>query len=362
MELERKKAFLIRAGYWIAVIAASYLIARYALRLLLPLVLGFVIAYLLRPVCGFLRKHSGIGARGAAIVSDLLFYTAFGALVWGIFALLLFAGDKAIEALPQWYSALRPALAQWNAWIVDFLSKLSPHTGLSAGQLLQRLDTTLGTLLLSASSWGMEVLNRFLAALPMLLTALLVTILSSALIGMEYTKITGFLLRQIPHRLHTTVQGMFIFLFSSIGKICKAYFFLMLITFAVLSAGFWALGVENLLLPAGLIAVVDVLPVLGSGLALVPWGLYRLCTGDFFTGGGLLALWGLLIFLRQILEPRLVGGQLGQHPLLTLAAMYAGLRIAGVSGLLFAPVLCLMLQYLHDQGILKLYKEEQKEK
>ena len=103
--------------------------------------------------------------------------------------------------------------------------------------------------------------------------------------------------------------------------------------------GFLLLGVPN---PAGialLVALVDILPVLGVGTVLIPWSLFELCIGKLPFGIGMIVLYLVVVIVRQILEPRIVGSSIGLHPLLTLFAMYVGLRLCGVLGLIFFPVL-----------------------
>jgi sporulation integral membrane protein YtvI len=126
----------------------------------------------------------------------------------------------------------------------------------------------------------------------------------------------------------------------------RAYLLLFLLTFAQLYIGFTVLGLEYTFLPALLIALIDILPVLGVGAALVPWGIVQLIGGNTHTGVGLLVLFGILLLLRQILEPRIIGGSLGLHPLATLMVVYAGLRLSGIVGMILAPGVALLLKAL----------------
>jgi len=72
----------------------------------------------------------------------------------------------------------------------------------------------------------------------------------------------------------------------------------------------------------------------------------------------MIALWVGISILREVLEPRILGGQIGLHPLATVTAMYAGLRIAGVGGLIAAPIICLLVRYLYQQGMLNISKQK----
>jgi sporulation integral membrane protein YtvI len=124
---------------------------------------------------------------------------------------------------------------------------------------------------------------------------------------------------------------------AAIGYL-RSYSLILLITFAEIFFGLSILGVEYSLLVAAITAIVDILPVLGVGVILLPWALFALITKDIFLGVGLLILYVVTVVVRQFIEPRIVGENLGLHPLLTLAAFYLGYRLFGFAGILIAPL------------------------
>lgn len=124
----------------------------------------------------------------------------------------------------------------------------------------------------------------------------------------------------------------------------RAYLILLAITFLCLFVGFSILGVDYAFLLALLTAVVDMLPVLGVGTVLIPWAAVMLLQERFYLGFGLLILYGVMLILRQIMEPRLVGKSLGLHPVLTLFAGYAGWRLFGVIGMILGPPVAMLLR------------------
>ena len=92
---------------------------------------------------------------------------------------------------------------------------------------------------------------------------------------------------------------------------------------------------------AFIIAGLDFLPIIGAGAVLLPWALLSFAGGDLRFGLGLLIIYGVVTIARQISEARLIGGSLGIHPLATLFAMYAGLKLFGFFGMLMGPVAAL---------------------
>ena len=124
---------------------------------------------------------------------------------------------------------------------------------------------------------------------------------------------------------------------AAIGYL-RSYSLILLITFAEIFFGLSVLGVEYSFIIAAISAVVDILPILGVGIVLIPWALFCLMTRNLFLGIGLIILYVIIVIVRQFIEPKIVGESLGLHPLLTLAAFYLGYRLFGFAGILIAPL------------------------
>ena len=118
----------------------------------------------------------------------------------------------------------------------------------------------------------------------------------------------------------------------------------MLITFAVMLVGLVILRQPYALLLALIIAVLDLLPVIGVGTVLVPWSVYELVLGDTGVGIGLLILFAVHTFIRQFAEPKIVGKNLGVHPIVTLSLLYVGYSLFGFVGLLLVPIATVLIE------------------
>jgi sporulation integral membrane protein YtvI len=138
---------------------------------------------------------------------------------------------------------------------------------------------------------------------------------------------------------------------SSFIKMILSYTLVSAICFCELMVGFLILGIKDAVFIAMLIAILDVLPVLGSGTVLIPWGVVSLILGDPTTGIGVLILYGIITVVRQIVEPKIVGSQIGLHPLVTIASLYIGLRLMGGLGLIMGPLYVLMCKKLAEEGL-----------
>ena len=131
----------------------------------------------------------------------------------------------------------------------------------------------------------------------------------------------------------------------------RSYAIIMLLTFAELFVGLIIIGNKNAIVIAFLISLFDVLPVLGTGMIMIPWGIIELLRGNIGYGAGLIVIWAVVTVVRNVIEPRIVGRQVGLHPLFTLIAMFVGTKLFGFLGLILLPVgLSIVLSVLRDRN------------
>ena len=136
----------------------------------------------------------------------------------------------------------------------------------------------------------------------------------------------------------------------------RSYALIMSITFVELSLGLTVIGVKNSILIAFLISVFDVLPVLGTGGIMIPWTVISALTGNYSLSLGLLIVYLFITVIRNIIEPKIVGSQIGLHPVVTLASMFAGVQLLGVVGLFGFPISLSLLRHLNDNGTIHIFK------
>ena len=111
-----------------------------------------------------------------------------------------------------------------------------------------------------------------------------------------------------------------------------------------------------------IIAFVDALPILGVGTALLPWAAASLLTGEFRRALTLVILYLVVLMVRNMIEPRIVGGQLGLDPFATLLCIYFGYRIAGFAGMFIVPVIVLTVIKLQEWGYINLSRRRRSRK
>ena len=154
---------------------------------------------------------------------------------------------------------------------------------------------------------------------------------------------------------------------TSFKNIIKAYILIILVTFCEMFLGLSVLKLFGIykgswvFFIAIITAIVDIFPVLGTGTILLPWSLYSFISGDIPMGIGVLILYIFITVMRQFIEPKLVAGQLGLPPFLTIMGMYIGLKVFGIIGMFMVPLTIILIKLLNDEGVIHIWKNDEKE-
>ena len=288
-----------------------------AAELLAPFLLGLLIYYLCRRS---VRRMASLGVhRGAAAFFALSFV---GVIALGITAVIVTLAYNESGRLPELYARLSSIEIQ-SSLLQKFLAAFSEElTG-------------------AARTVTVAVLSRIGNAGSFLMV-LLFALLSAFFFLKDEDRIVDIILL---HRGDNFIKNVLMFrdtVSAALGGYIRAQLLLMSLTFIILSVFLLLFGVNYALLVALGIAFMDALPIFGTGFILLPWALYEFLTGGNALGFGLVALYGVCSLTRQILEPKILSSQIGLHPLLTLAGVFAGFKLFGVLGLIAGPLLVLI--------------------
>ncbi|VYU69180.1 sporulation integral membrane protein YtvI [Clostridium tertium] len=357
MGTEKKREFIINVIYLLIIGAILYITLKYALGWFLPFVVGFGIAFILKPVINLITKKLKIKRKVVAGLTVLVFYATVGAL----FTLLLFKLGLVMKdlftKLPSLYvNTIEPLIYELAAKAEDILVNLDPALLDAIKQTITSIADSLGSIISSVSSGVVSFITSTVSVVPSFFVIVIFSIISSFFFAMDYEKITGFVMRQFSPKAREIVLDIKEYIVGTLFKIIKAYSIIISITFIELSIGLSILRVENAIAIAFLIACVDVLPVLGTGGIVIPWIFIELFKGNIFLAVGLTIIYVVITVIRNIIEPKIVGGQIGLHPLIILMCMFIGVKIFGFLGLFLLPIIVIILKNLNDSGKIHIFK------
>ena len=261
-----------------------------------------------------------------------------------------------MDQIPSLYSQyLLPTLREISFWLEELLSGADPQVLTALEEMQTQLFSMLGQLVSSVSVWLTTWVSSTAVSLPGLFIRLLLMVISTFFFTIDYEKITQFVLNALHGHTREIVLQVKNYVVGTLFVCIWSYALIMFITFTELSIGLWVIGVERSTLIAALIAVFDILPVLGTGGIMIPWAILSLLGGELTRGLSLLVLYLIITVIRNIIEPKIVGKQIGLHPVLTLMSMYVGTNLFGVVGLFGLPILLSLLRYLNEKGTISLY-------
>lgn len=330
----RKNVALLAVAFF-----ALWLGLKYLLPIVLPFVLGGLLALAAEPVVRLLCTR--MPRTGAAAIGVTLTLVLLSCVVVLLMALLV----REVSLLAGTLPALEQAALSGLDSLQGFLLRLADKTPDGVRSLLYQAVT-------GFFSSGSAIAGQLMTQLPSVASTLLGWIPGSAL-ALGTGILSAFMvsarlprLRQWLQRQETLQRFLPVLkqVRSALAGWLKAQLKLSALCFLILCAGLLLLRTPHAPIWAALIALVDAIPVLGTGTVLLPWSLVCFLQGQTVRSIGLLGIYAAAALCRSILEPRLVGKQLGLDPLLTLVALYAGFRIWGIGGILLAPVICVAIQ------------------
>ena len=374
-----KVRFLVNLAFYATIITLFFLALQHVLPLIMPFFIAFVVAALVQPLTRFVNKHLKIPKK---LCSGVLIFLAYGTVGVGVVLLCVWLVREAVsfvQEIPGYLTELAGTIeASSQEDIAEFFSVLpswlsNPLTefvvGLSEdvpGKLMEYAETFSNEIEIK-SVWNVGTstigaLINLLLNIPEVVVVIVVTIIATFFIGVDYDNLTAMIMKLFPKKARPTVEKVKKYAADTVIGLLKTYILLMTLTFAELALGFGAINligesmgikIEYAVLLAMIIAVVDILPVLGVGAVLIPWGIVDFIIGEWQLGLMVLLLYIIITVIRNYLEPKIIGTKYGMHPIVTLVAIYVGGKLLGVIGIFALPLTCIICKRLYDVGAIK---------
>lgn len=358
---------VIDMNYWnkviknIVILGLSIIVVYFSFKLavfFMPFLIAFIISLMLEPIIKFIMKKTKLTRRTSSIIVFIIAIVIIcGILVWGITTLI----SEASNLLTNLNTYIDMGYNMFQSLVSSIdLSKINVP-----GEVMNIVQNSGMEFLETATDWAKSVLTNvidFITSMPTLGVYTGISLIALYFICVD--KI--YMIDQLEHHLpETWVKRIGVHLrtlVKSLGCYLKAELILVLISFFISLVGlyiFYFMGwnIEFPLMIAIGIAFVDALPIFGSGTVMIPWAGILAFSGDMKLAIGIFILWCIMSIVRQLIEPRIISGQIGIHPIFTLIAMYTGFRFLGVWGLLLGPIVLIILKNIYgtviDKGVVK---------
>ncbi len=357
--MDRRKKFIINALYWVIVLGIVVFVTRYLLGLIWPFFLAFLFSWAMTPIIRWMTVKCHIKHSFSVFLCLLLFFGIVGGLLVVVTVNIVSWVQDLVVWLPSLYrDTILPALQTATTRAQDFVAKLDPD---AISVVQSAFDNVINSLSSAVSNFSLQavgMVSGWVTQVPGRLLSILICIIATVFMTADFNRMVAFLLRQMPQRTrHVVVKTKETFI-QVLKKYGRSYGIIMCITFCELLVGFLILRQDNAVLLAAIIALFDIFPIIGAGFFLIPWAVVNLLSGSIAKGLGLIAMYIVITVLRQFIEPRVVGHQVGLHPLVTLMAMLVGTKLFGGIGLLGLPLACAIMKSLDDTGVIHILRKE----
>ncbi len=339
----RNKEIIDRVLKYFVLFLVVYIFLKYFFNYVAPFVTAFILSLLLEPLVRFfntkLKVSRGIGSFLSIMCFIGLIITFGTAVIYNLareMKSLVTNIPVYEEQILQTYNNLKQQAENIFYLIPEDLSS-------AVGEIMDSLIASVISLLSSGVKTGSM---GFVVKVPSAFMFIVITFMATFFLLKDKYEIEAILVKRMPISLTRTLKQIKVHVLGAMAGYFKAEFMLMCCVFIICVVVLSVIGSPYALLMALIISVIDALPVFGSGFVLWPWAAWSLVSGDYKFAIGLVVNYLIVLLTRQILEPKFVGEQIGIHPLVTLFAIYVGMKVFGVFGVILGPVIAVLIKAL----------------
>ena len=353
------RRILVNLGVALAGILLLIFVVPPLVRFLMPLIVAWIVAMIANPIIHFLEKRIKIMRKHGSALVIILVLAALIAAFYGLTVLVVTQFSSWVTELPDVYDSVTQNLQHLFQSLHQKCNMIPADMKLAFDQRENVLDDyiqkAIDGLLKMVNSGSLSKVSSLASSLMDFLVYAILTILASYFMTVEKDRFTKLLQEKTPagvQRIWNKIKKIFI---RAIGGYFKAHFQIMIVIFFITVIPFAFMGISYSGLLAVVIAIVDFLPFFGAGTVLVPWAVYRLVTGSYTYAAILFVIYVVVLIVRQVLEPKLIGDNIGMSPFETLVFMLIGYRLAGVLGLIIGIPVGMILMECYREGMFDNY-------
>lgn len=321
--------------------AAVYIFIRYLLPPLMPFILAFVLVALADIPSAKLAKRTKIKAK----VYRLLFSVI---LVLAVFVIMYLLLNKLVFEVSELTSHLQDGGLERILLAIDeklvsigekypFLASISEESTGACAKMIELIEEAMAGVSTYLGQQASLLAGKMIISLPGTVLFIVIFIVALLFLALDFNGLKEKVRSLIPEKWRLKAARFKNSVLSSMVGYIKAYSLIMLVMFSVLFIGLTLIRSRYALTLAFITALLDMMPIIGVGIVLLPWAVALFLQGSAGMGLGVLGVYAACVITRQIIEPKIVGKNIGLPPVLTLICMYVGLKLFGAIGLIVFP-------------------------
>ena len=313
-------------------------VIRYLGVLLSPFAVAWLAAAVTRPATKWLSKTLRFPRSLSVLLMELLLLAVITALAM----LMLSVISGLLGDLSHYLANMEHYVGDIGVWVNGLFDRLGTDYSTIDYYLDQWKDKVA-----SLASQGMGLALGVLKGTPGAIVWFFVVLVAVFYWCRDEEKVSQVLANAFPAQMQANVYRTYDDISTVIGGYIRAWALLVLISTTLCTVGFALIGVESALAMGLFAGIMDIIPVLGPGTLIVPWAVWSLATGKIGFGVGLLIIYAVVSATRYILEPKVVGDRVGLHPLAAIAAIFIGMKLFGVVGLILGPIVLAVIMTMY---------------
>lgn len=345
--LDRNKIVIEKISIIVLFFSGMYIFFKYIFVLIAPFIIGYIIASFLEPVVRLLMHKFRLNRSISAIISIILMIILIGGSLFLIISQIVQQGMSLYQYNhSQIFDKTNEA---WNM-ITSLVSNLFFYIPENNKEMVHSFFQNVVSSVTTFAGEKLKVFGvAFIKFVPKLFVYTLVGLLSSFFFIKDRALIRNVYRENVPNVIKKNFIDIKTGLSSAFLGYLKSQSIIMCVTATICLTGLIILRNQYAFLLAFLIAIVDVLPLFGSGFILWPLSFISFVNGDIKTGIGALIMYATVQITRQIIEPKILGSQIGLHPLITLMSIYVGLIVFGVLGIVLGPMSVIIIKTIWNK-------------
>ncbi len=320
-----------------------YIFFNYIFTLIAPFVIGYIFSLILNPIADFISKKINAPRWFSAMFCLILIIFVISVFGSKLFSRIFSEARLFIQNVPIFVNQFTTMASNLGDKYSDIFEFMPERYRMYFDQILTSL---VGSVSSAAGTMFKDNSINIVSKIPNMLMIILLTLISTFFFISDKELIAESIGKYTPAVIKNNMLKVRKGVFSALTGYIKAQAIIMCMTGTIAIIVLSILKYEYAMFVGLVIALVDALPIFGSGFILWPWIAISFFSSDFRMAIGLLILYGLILLTRQIAEPKVLGTQIGMHPLVTLMSMYVGLRIFGMFGFIIGPVVVIIIKSL----------------
>lgn len=334
---------LAKLIHFLIIVATIYFVFPF----FLPFIFALILVVLFEPIVLFLKRKFPINRITSVIVVFTLFFSMVFSFIYFLLSKLLKEGMVLLKQLPSYIEKVSTNEKFSN----DFYGKFSFISQDYIKETLSKFVDNTTSFLTTYAGGVIDVIKDF----PVYFIAFIVFIVAVYIIAIELPLLKDSFLKYFEKgQSQNKIEIVLDKLKSAVIGFLRAQIILSTLTFIMAVIGLLILDMNYIFVSSFVIVLVDLLPIFGTGMVLVPWAIYSLIVGNVTHFVGLIILFIVMTIIRRMVEPKLLADTLGLKPLITLISLYVGFELMGILGMVIGPAIIIIIKALEDADLLKL--------